>query len=214
MMDPVKNSDQAVRADQALRRRILARRDALGGHERQQLSEQLCTRLPAEPLFSRCGTVMVYVHFRSEVQTNRIIEQLLAQGREVAVPLTLAREKRLLAVRITDPEQQLSPGYCGIPEPRPELLADQVLEPGQLDAVLVPGSVFDEQGGRMGYGGGFYDRFLAREAPAALRIGLAFDLQVLPRLQLAPHDQPLDLIVTPSRTLAGVLTSQDERKVS
>jgi 5-formyltetrahydrofolate cyclo-ligase len=126
------------------------------------------------------------------------INTTLKKGKNVLVPLTMVNEKKLLAVHLTDPEKDLQPGYCGIPEPT--LLAknhpNKCIDPALIEAVIVPGSVFDSRGGRLGYGGGYYDRFLKNHAYRAIRIGLAFQLQMVDRLDLQPHDQLMDIIIT------------------
>ena len=71
----------------------------------------------------------------------------------------------------------------------------------QVEVIVLPGSVFDEQGGRLGYGGGYYDRFIALQAPQAKRIGLAFEMQIEKQLPLQPHDQKLHLIITEKRII-------------
>jgi 5-formyltetrahydrofolate cyclo-ligase len=70
------------------------------------------------------------------------------------------------------------------------------VDPASIDTVLIPGSVFDVTGGRLGYGGGFYDRFLSNSAPQATRIGLAFSRQLVDRVPMEPHDQYMDFLVT------------------
>lgn len=149
-------------------------------------------------------TFFVYVHFRSEVETHLLINELLRRGKRVVVPVTLVKVKRLIPVAIHDLEKDLVPGYCAIPEPRKEIWESQMVTGDEIDTIILPGSVFDERGGRLGYGGGYYDRFMANEAPGARRIGLAFDLQVVNRLILQPHDEVLDLIVTEKRIIQGV----------
>ncbi len=148
-------------------------------------------------------TLFIYVDFRSEVETHLCITELLKMGKRVVVPVTLVQEKRLLPVAIKDVSLDLSPGYCGIPEPPAEVRSSRVVAGCEIDIVIVPGSVFDERGGRLGYGGGYYDRFMAKEAPGAKRIGLALDLQVVKRLVLQPHDELLDLIITEKRIIQG-----------
>ena len=125
--------------------------------------------------------------------------RLVAVSKRIALPLTLAKEKMLRPYLIKDPNRDLKPGYCSIPEPDPDSAV--LLNPQEIDVVIVPGSVFDHNGGRLGYGGGFYDRFLANQAPAPFRVALAFELQVIDdSLPLASHDQPLDCLVTEKRT--------------
>ena len=122
---------------------------------------------------------------------------LLAQGKTVTVPITYVKERRLDAIQISNLNSDLVPGYCNIPEPTPELCATNIIDPKEIEAVLLPGSVFDKKGGRFGYGGGFYDRFVSA-IPDATRIGLAYDLQVVEQLALQPHDEILDYIISPS----------------
>lgn len=179
-----------------LRRHMLAQRDRLSPDELADRSRAITGRVLALPELANAPVIFLYMHFRSEVKTRELFRAFLAQGRTVCVPHTLPGQSRLQAVRITDPEQDLAPGYCGIPEPLPKLLTHSIVHPGEIKAVLVPGAVFDPLGGRLGYGGGYYDRFLALEAPQALRIALAFGLQVAERVPVEPHDQFMDFVVT------------------
>jgi len=181
-----------------LRHTILARRDALPPEQRSALSSKIMDLLQKTEEINQAASFFIYVNFRSEVETLSLIHHLLQQDKIITVPWTDCKAKRLLAVRITAPEQDLAPGYCNIPEPRLPLRERERFDPSQLDVVIAPGSVFDRHGGRMGYGGGFYDRFLVQDAPQALRIALAYDLQMVDRLTLQPHDQSMDLIVTQS----------------
>ncbi len=182
----------------ALRANILAARNRLPAEERQQKSRIITERLLALPEFSASRSVFAYVSFRSEVETLDLIAHCLKKGVAVSVPLTLVEEHRLLAHAITDPSRDLAPGYCGIPEPLTTL---PLVDPASIEVAVVPGSVFDTRGGRLGYGGGYYDRFLHNAAPQALRIGLAFDLQVVGAVPLESHDQQLDYLITETRTL-------------
>ena len=140
------------------------------------------------------------MNFRSEVETLSLIQQCLSEGKKVSVPLTVPENSRLIPYNISDPATELRPGYCGIPEPDPMRL--QTVSPGEIDVVIVPGSVFDEKGGRLGYGGGYYDRFLSNDAPQALRVGLAFELQVVPEVPTLLHDQQLHYLVTEKRVVS------------
>ncbi|MEJ2688529.1 MAG: 5-formyltetrahydrofolate cyclo-ligase [Deltaproteobacteria bacterium] len=181
-----------------LRRQILTERDSLSPEFRSAASLAITDRLwPLEP-FAEANTLFTYVNFRSEPETGTIIHRALAAGKVVTVPYTVIGS-HLLACRIKDPALELRPGYCSIPEPDPA--TSPPVAPRSIDVVLLPGSVFDLQGGRLGYGGGYYDRFLAREAPQALRIGLAFEKQVVDKLPLELHDIPLHLLVTEERLL-------------
>ncbi len=179
-----------------LRAEVLRARDDLGPAGRRGKSAAIHAALADLDMVRRARVIMVYLHFRSEVETLPALAAHLPPGCRLVVPLTRVKEKRLEVFQLTDPDRQLRPGYCGILEPDPA--ASQRQDPAAIDLVLVPGSVFDRRGGRLGYGGGYYDRFLAQAAPQAARIGLAFDLQVVEALPLLPHDQQLHQLVTES----------------
>jgi len=178
-----------------LRQRVLAERDRLTASEIAAKSAAIIERLFLVEPFVRSRTVMFYAGFRSEIRTEAALVRCLECGVRLALPLSLPASRGLQPRLVKDLAHDLRPGYCGIAEPDPE--RTELLAPGQIETVIVPGSVFDLRGGRLGYGGGFYDRFLAVEAPQALRIGLAFALQVVSdELPLAEHDQRLDYLVT------------------
>lgn len=187
-----------------LRKKILIARDGLPLHDRQAMSCDIAQKILLLDEIATTETLFVYVDFRSEVETHLLIAELLKRGKRVVVPVTLVAEKRLLPVAIDDVEKDLVPGYCSIPEPRVEIRKSHLVASSEIETIILPGSVFDERGGRLGYGGGYYDRFMACDAPKATRIGLAFDLQVVDRLSLQAHDELLDLIVTEKRMVQGI----------
>jgi 5-formyltetrahydrofolate cyclo-ligase len=183
-----------------LRKNILADRNKLSQKEIDTKSTAIQERvLSLEQLRDR-QNIFVYVSFRSEVATLSLIDTLINMGKKVIVPITRVREKRLDAIHINSRMTDLEPGYCDIPEPKEELCKTHEILPEEIETILLPGSVFDERGGRFGYGGGYYDRFLAK-VPKAARIGLAFDLQIVEKAPLQEHDEILDLVVTESRVI-------------
>lgn len=184
---------------QQLRRRILVRRDGLTPDERRGKSAMVVNNLWQLDEFANTATLFIYVNFRSEVETLPLIRQCLARGMRVAVPLTDTDNSCLAAVAITDPDRDLRPGYCGILEPA--YRRRQAVDPKEIETIILPGSVFDVAGGRLGYGGGYYDRFIADSAPRALRIGIAFEQQVVANVPLLPHDQRLHILVTEERII-------------
>ena len=179
-----------------LRTKALICRDTLTEIERFSRSEKICNRLLGLQQIKNARTLFIYMHFRSEVKTLELINKCLHAGKTVTIPHTLSKDKRLLAVRITDPEIDIAPGYCGIPEPTDALRKKAVVDPDMIDAAIIPGSVFDPTGGRLGYGGGYYDRFLADEARRAVRIGIAYTVQLVEKVPVEEHDQLMDLVVT------------------
>jgi len=184
----------------ALRKEILAARDTMSREQLQEKSRVIGQKLLASDEIINAENIFIYVNFRSEVETLSIIRQLLAGGKQVSVPVTRVAEKKLDIVVIKDPDKELRPGYCNIPEPPEELVKTRSVTPQTLDTVILPGSVFDEKCGRFGYGGGFYDRLLS-QIPGASRVALAFEIQIVTELPLQNHDEILDCIITEKRTI-------------
>ncbi len=191
--------DTEIAARKILRREVLAKRDRLASSDRSRKSGLIEENLWLLEEIAGAEVLFIYVNFRSEVETLTLIRHCLAKGKKVAIPLADAKNSRLLPFAVRDPDLDLQPGYRGIPEPvKGRLVA---VDPRAIETVILPGSVFDEQGGRLGYGGGYYDRFLAIDAPRARRIGIAFERQIVEQLPLLPHDKRLHIVVTEKRIL-------------
>ncbi len=194
------DSPQAVRA--RLRQDILSQRAELSIEKRALYSEQIKERLRTLFQVQESYSFFVYCDFRSEVVTRTFIDYLLKQGKLVSVPLTEPETVSMRPVHIMTPAVELVPGYKGIREPIASLLPDRLFPPHQIDVAVIPGVVFDRRGFRLGYGGGYYDRFLMNEAPQALRIGVAYSLQVVAQLPALTHDIPMDILVTENEVLS------------
>ena len=181
---------------QDIRRETIARRDCMPSNERAQCSRAVTRRFRRLAAVQRARTLFCFASFRSEVDTQGILLWALRRGLVTAVPRVLG-PRQMVAVRITD-LCDLDPGYCNIPEPHPEL---PLVPATEIDVAVLPGVAFDEQGGRMGYGGGYYDTFLHQLRPNATRIALAFEEQVVSCVPCRPHDVRAQLIVTEQRVM-------------
>ena len=178
-----------------LRRRTIAERDRLPAHEIRRSSAAASSRLLALPELQRAGTVMFFVTFGSEVNTLSAIQEAISQGKRVAAPRADTRTRGLGPCQIADLDADLAPGAHNIREPRPHC---RPVPLGEIDAVIVPAAVWGEDGYRIGYGGGYYDRFLDR-VPSAVRIGFGFEMQVVPEVPRSDNDLPVDILVTDAR---------------
>jgi 5-formyltetrahydrofolate cyclo-ligase len=178
---------------------MLARRDGLASEERAAKSSVIAARLTGMPEFQNAVTVMLYASFRSEVETGPIISWCLEQGKRVALP-KVTRVGTMEAFLVVDPQAELEPGVWGIPEPRSGLAR---VDPREIDAVTVPGAAFDLRGGRLGYGGGFYDAYLPRLRADAPLVGIAFQEQVVDCVPMGPHDVRMDMLVTETHAAPG-----------
>ena len=184
-------------AKRRLREQVLQRRDAMAGARRLAAGEALRARLVALPAVTDAATILCFASFRSEIDTMPLIDWWLAHGIAVALPRIIG-PRHMEAFAVTDPKSDLLPGRHDIPEPREGLA---LVDPAVIDVVIVPGSAFDREGGRMGYGGGFYDAFLRRLRPDARRIGIGFEAQLVERVPREAHDLCVDLVVTESRAI-------------
>ena len=188
-------ASELKRAKREIRRTVLAARDALGEAERVARSAAIHRRFLALPDVQDPAVVMGFWSFGSEVATPPLLEALHARGVRVCLPRI--EEGDLVAVAY-EPGDPLRETPFGAREPT----AGTILAPEVLDRVVTPGVAFDRVGHRIGYGGGFYDRFLRRTRRGVPRIAIVFDLQVLPQeLPVGSFDLGVDVIVTETETI-------------
>ena len=178
--------------------RVQARRLRLRMSGKNQRSEKIAAALRGLPEYIAAETILFYVGAGSEVPTRRLIEEALQKGRTVVVPYCAG--ERLGLFRLED-MAELGPGAFGIEEPPPKLrvLPQKSVDPAQIDLAIVPGVAFDPQGGRIGQGKGYYDRFLQSIQSHAKFISPAYDCQIFPSIPTTPHDIPVDIIVTENK---------------
>ncbi|ASS76787.1 5-formyltetrahydrofolate cyclo-ligase [Tumebacillus algifaecis] len=176
-----------------LRQRLLAERQAMSLAERTPLDRAILQRLTALPEVQAAKTILLYLDFRGEVESDGMIEACLAAGKTVCAPVTIKAERKMIPVLVSS-LQELRAGAYGIREPiyHPEA----VVPVTEIDLVVLPGVGFDRSGGRLGYGGGYYDRFLPTLRPDVTKIAVAYELQVVDQIPIEPHDTMLDLLVT------------------
>ena len=182
-----------------IRKRILQARRALAPEEAAEKSARIVAQLLELPEYRVARTVMAYLDFRGEVQTGPFVRVALAQGKRVAVPVTEVASRRLVPSLLVRYPEEVAPGTWGIPEPLPEYVRPVPVE--EIDLVVVPGVAFDPAGNRLGYGGGFYDRFLPLTRDDCFWVAPAFELQLVDRIEAGPCDCPVHCIVTEERIL-------------
>jgi 5-formyltetrahydrofolate cyclo-ligase len=182
-------------AKRHLRARLAALRARLPPAERAARSLAVSYRIESLAPFLAARTLAAYAALGAEVDPARIVERAAARGVRVVYPRAAPGE-RSLAFAACSPGD-LVPGPHGAREPPPGAPAVPL---GEIDCAIMPGLAFSEDGLRLGRGGGHFDATLAR-MPRALRVGLAFDVQVVPSLPREPHDAALDAVVTDLRLL-------------
>lgn len=184
-----------------LRAERAAVREGLAADERASMSARVCSHALDWLRKEKAASLLAYVPFRSELDCRPLITGAWALGREVLLPRVIA-EAGTMSLHTVGSWEELAPGAYGILEPLlPEENGQEV--PLVPDVVFVPGLAFDRQGGRLGYGKGYYDRMQAswkQESGFALKppvwIGLAFSQQLVPEVPMDGHDAYMDMLIT------------------
>ncbi len=193
-MDDVSQQKTAVRAE--MRERLAA----MDEETRRIQSERIMAGLSRLEAFAHAGLVMLYLPLPDEPDISRLMLRCLQSQATLCVPRIDWDHGRMSPVRLRSFDDR-----C-LPASRKDLNRPGCEEPmpvDMIDAVVVPGLAFDAEGYRVGRGGGFYDRFLGQSRMSAVRIGVAFDFQVVDRVPREGHDKQLDFVVTDRRLIAG-----------
>ena len=172
---------------QELRRTIRERKRAMTEEEIVERSNALAEKFYHTPAYQAAATIYGYLPYNQEVRTVPMLQRALDDGKRVAVPKVYGDEMRFIYL---EDLTQVSKGYAGIPEP----IADAPVAEDQRALVLMPGLAFDPQGHRIGYGGGFYDKFLAKE-PHHPTLALCYEFQMQAHLDTEEFDIPVDTVL-------------------
>lgn len=181
-----------------IRQDILKKRDSLDPGTRRSRDLLIKEKFLSLSEFQRSPVILSFASFRSEVSTVPIMEEALRLGKGVLLPLVNASSRELRLFEIVD-LNELSPGYMGIPEP--DVPAERERDINDTALVVLPGAAFDTEGRRLGYGGGYYDRLLARLRRSIPLIALAYEDQIVDALPSEAHDIRVTIIVTDKRVI-------------
>ena len=192
---------EATRArKERLRKRVLAVRMGLDRSQAEVSGQAILDRVLGLEAYRRAKLVHTYVSSKeNEVDTRALIGTCFAQGKRVAVPVVMPGTKTL-AHALIDGLDQLVVGPWGLAQPDPAE-ATWLSAEAQIDLVVVPGLAFDRRGHRIGWGGGYYDRFLAQVQ--AVKVGLCYNALVLDCIPGEPHDVPVDMVVAETAIYQG-----------
>ena len=170
-----------------LRQKIRQQKREMTQEQIQTASEKLGELFAADPLYQQAKTIYGYLPYNQEVRTVPMLEQAMKDGKRVAVPKCYGEEMRFIYM---DDLSKVEKGYANIPEP----IADAPVAEDPTALVLMPGLAFTKDGKRMGYGGGFYDKFLASE-PEHPTVALCYDFQMVEDLPTNEYDIPVDCVL-------------------
>ena len=208
MIDP--HANDITIAKSGLRQTVLATRDAMSPATRAADAAVCATALLAHPValaaFDRAATIMSYMSFGTEIDTQALFDETLRRGKTLLLP-RISRlsggSPHLTLHRVASPSALVA-GVWGIAEPAPTCPAVSFDE---VEFALVPGVAFDRAGNRLGYGKGYYDRLLAMRVERTsagtkpLVVAVAFDCQLVEQLPVSAHDQAIDLLITPTHRI-------------
>jgi 5-formyltetrahydrofolate cyclo-ligase len=188
----LKTGLERKKAKKRIRQAVLTARANLGEPVRTEKSMLIQNKVRALPEYLAAASPMLFMNFRDEVETTGLAEDVLARGKRLILPYC-APDGILLPAVVRD-LGSLVTGKWGIREPRGEGLVQA--EVAEIDFVLVPGAAFDLSGNRLGYGVGYYDRFLELLSPAVSRVAVAFACQLILEVPVEAHDKKISCLIT------------------
>lgn len=180
-----------------IRKEIIKRRDSLSALSVSEKSSAIYTRLSRLAKFIAARNVLIYASMRSEVVTDYVINHCLLSGKNVYCPVCTNKQEGLMEFVKIQSIDDLVEGYYGIREP---LISEKAViyygEDIENSICITPGVAFDSNCNRVGYKGGYYDRFFARY-PEIYKVALAFDEQIVQGfIEMSEHDIPMDTVIT------------------
>lgn len=186
--------DQVRLQKAALRKKMRAMREQVDPVQKKLFDEAIGHRVIVSSVFESAQSILVYFDFSYEISTELIIRQALLLGKSVAAPVTKRGEQLIQAYPI-DCVEQVHIGDFGMREP---LSIGEPIAVEAFDLVIMPGLAFTHQGDRLGYGGGYYDRYLLHSKPSTVTMALAYDFQLVSDIPVQAFDIRVHRIITPT----------------
>ena len=181
-----------------LRKELIKKRNDLNSNKMKQFSSIISDKIINNCYFQKASNILAYIPCRNEVDIRDVIEKAWQLNKRIIIPKTDLIEKQIYPYLINS-WQELELGNYQLLEPtidkkKPFPITD-------IEVVLIPGVAFDKNGYRLGYGGGFYDRFFSNYQTNFYKIGIAYDFQIFNQLPVLKHDFPVDEIITEKQKL-------------
>lgn len=175
-----------------IRSNIMLIRDSLSTEERIRLDNIILKKIVNSSDYRNASCIFIFVSYKSEVDTHSIIKSALEDGKIVCVPKVISKDRGMIAVRIKE-FGDLVHGKFNILEPPDDTFK---IHESRIDLSYVPGVAFDSCGGRIGYGGGYYDRFLKGLRADCKKIGICYKFQIIDKVPMEKHDICIDKIIS------------------
>lgn len=183
-----------------IRKRVLKERRSLNINQVRQKSRDIVRRLTDSCYYRNASTVMCYSHIKNEVETDYLMKLCIMEGKILVLPLvsTKGHGPSLQLRRVSLPEKDLRRGAFGILEPVNDTYQ---VHPREVDLAVIPGVAFDAERNRIGYGKGYFDRFIPLLSDDCTKAGLAYEIQIVNKIPAESHDRKLDVVITEKRII-------------
>lgn len=178
---------------------MLEKRSQLSLEKIEEKSKIIANNLFNLNQYKKANFIFSFISFKDEVNTHEIIKKSISIGKRVGVPIPVPKTKELKVSELIDFDKELDLGFYNILTPKDKYI--RIVPPQLVDLVLVPGVAFDKRGYRVGYGGGYYDRFFNNINKDIIKIGLCYEMQILSEVPKNSHDIPIDFILTEKRLI-------------
>jgi 5-formyltetrahydrofolate cyclo-ligase len=182
-----------------LRKDMLELRKNMETRDVSSFSNKIISAIMELPEFINSKNIMLYLSFNKEVNTYPLARWCLDNGKTVIAPYCIQSKREIVPYKITNLIGDLTKSTFGVMEPKHDILEKVNIE--DIDLIIVPGVVFDENCNRIGFGAGYYDRFLPKRLKNTTAIGIAYNYQIIDRVPTDAYDVPLDYIITQERTI-------------
>ncbi len=181
-----------------IRKKMLRERRDMTSEEVKSLSSEIIAKLKKIPIYQNSKTIMVYLSFGNEVDSSELIKDCFKDGKRVVVPYCIKKDMSIMPTEIKDSNIDTTQAKVGYIQPKKESLIP--VDIAEIDLIVLPGIAFDRKGYRVGFGAGYYDRFLGKLNFAIPTIGLAYDFQMVESfIRMKDYDIPVDYVMTEER---------------
>lgn len=182
-----------------LRKNMLKKRKNMEIENVSVFSNKILQQVMNLPDFMNFKNIMLYLSFDNEVNTYPLATWCLNNGKTVIAPYCIQTQRKIIPYVINNLTTDLTKSTFGVMEPKHNLLKQANIE--NIDLIIVPGVVFDMNCNRIGFGAGYYDRFLPKKSESTTTIGIAYDYQIIDKIPTNDYDVPLDFIITEKRII-------------
>lgn len=185
---------QYMESKEYLREKYLTARSEISQSKINKWSQKIKNNFLKLPQLTNVKKIMAYASMRNEIKTFPLMKELLIQNYLLYLPYTIKEINDLGVSKIKNLNSELEKGVYGVQEPISKIRGNEI--PSDIDLIIIPGACFSLSGYRIGYGGGYYDRFLSKHAENALKVGFCYEQFILNSIPAEEHDIPVDIIIT------------------